>query len=207
MDSSSRFNVLSVDFDPSSLLDESENVPFDNIYDRFYSSLLDNITDERVSAAVERMLTSKLSVGRLSHAQFLLPWRYQPPNEFSDSAAKARAKGDVATTSRGKNLKEGMFELLTLRTHRFVPDLRAFVSRSKGEAEITKKLLELRLTGNTLTRNACYTFLRSAYAEGREIVVCVKPLPGEAPVRYQGSIVFFDRGSNMLLGDVKVRCF
>ncbi|GFE53570.1 5-hydroxymethyluracil DNA glycosylase, putative [Babesia ovis] len=188
MESAERFNILSADFDSSALLDASENIPFDKVHDRFYTSLLGAINDKTLSASIEHLRDSRLSLGRISHSSFLLPWSTQPVTQFSDSTTTTAESVDYSPTSKCSQLKE---------------HLHAFVSRSKDEAETVKRLLELRLTGYTLTRNNCYNFLQSAYKKDCEIVVCVQPSPCSKSVRYRGRIIFFDRGSNILLSNVK----
>ncbi|CDR97458.1 hypothetical protein, conserved [Babesia bigemina] len=186
MDAYERFNILSATFDPESLVDENENLPFDPSRDRFYLSLLSSVSDEKLHKAVLGLRDSRLAVGRLPHASFLLPWSAQPSSEFADSAASGVRSQHPKT---GTQLKAS---------------LQKFVSRAKCEAEAVKHMLELRLTGYTSTRNACYKFLRDALKTNREVVVCLR-LSGVVPaVRCRGSVVFFDRSSNMLLSDVEV---
>ncbi|GBE58524.1 dynein heavy chain axonemal, putative [Babesia ovata] len=186
MDADERFNILSATFDPESLVDDCENVPFDPSRDRFYLSLLSSVSDEKLRNTVLDLRDSRLAVGRLSHAPFLLPWSVQPSSEFAESASSGVC---AAQPKIGTQLKASLQE---------------FVSRAKGEAESVKRMLELRLTGYTSTRNACYKFLREACNSNREVVICLRPSGSVSAVRCRGSVVFFDRSSNMLLSNVKV---
>lgn len=76
--------------------------------------------------------------------------------------------------------------------------------RAKTEGEASRDLLELRLTGYGCVKNATYKFLRSTYEAGVEITVHLKPSESGQKVYYQGRILLFDRGSNLLLSDVRV---
>ncbi|EDO08540.2 LSM domain family protein [Babesia bovis T2Bo] len=186
MEREERFNILSPHFDALSLLNESNNVVFDPIKDRFYSALLDSISEEALHRKIWELRDSRLSIGRLSHARFLLPWSFQPVSSFSDESSTNTESPSIVRRNRLKN------------------DLHIFVERSKGEAELSKRLLELRLTGYTVTRNGCYNFLRLAYAADRYITANVRTSSGNTCVQYRGRLMFFDRDSNVILSDVKV---
>ncbi|GIX60603.1 LacI family transcriptional regulator [Babesia caballi] len=208
-----RFNFLSAAFDPSALLEESENVPFDPVCDQFYSKLLGGLSDQvgartllrepwqTLASSIERLRNSRLSVGRLSHAFFLLPWTAQPASAFKDSTTAGEGSGAPAPAAGRNQLKASAYPAFRSPAH--IPTgLKQFVARSKSEAETAKQLLELRLTGYTHTRNASYEFLRQACASGREVAVLTRPSGNSPAVRYRGTVIFFDRDSNLLLGSV-----
>ncbi|KAK1445188.1 hypothetical protein BgAZ_110940 [Babesia gibsoni] len=188
MEDSMSFNILSTEFDPSVLLNESENVPLDPENDLFYRELLSKVKDENLRTSLEDIRNNKTSLGTISHAVYLLPWKKQPIWYCED-------KRDEQNGSSGANTENNN----ELKTY-----LKDYIKHAKGEGELTRELLRLRLTGYSNVRNMTYKYLREAYEANVEIIVRLRPSVGVKPVRYQGTIVLFDRESNMLLSNARV---
>lgn len=187
MNHDNRFNILSADFDPSLLLNESYNVPLDPVSDRFYSSLLGVISDEKLRASIQELHLRKTVVGRLSHAVYLLPWRSQPSCMLQDYSPERSST--PASGKHGTDLKSS---------------LQGFVRRAKGEGNTARDLLHFRLTGYAAVNNVSYHFLREAYESHRAVIVCLHSSPRCKALRYQGYILLFDRSCNLLLSNVRI---
>lgn len=78
MDDEPRFNILSQEFDPRVLVEDALNPQDGSARDRFYSSLLGEVADEDLRRSIEDIRDNKITLGRLSHVVYLLPWKAQP---------------------------------------------------------------------------------------------------------------------------------
>ncbi|AFZ81739.1 hypothetical protein BEWA_011570 [Theileria equi strain WA] len=182
-----RCSVLSPNFDPLILIDSITNLPLSDKLDVFYSSLTKDVEDEKLLKTLFEVKDSKISLGNLSHAIYLLPWSVQPVNEcLKNRAASVLNDSSEKHTPNLKNL------------------LQHFVARTKYEARLSEYLLGLRFTGYSYLRNACYNYLRCVYDSNKRVtVVCKSGNSISAPIRYKGNLDLFDRKLNILLANVQ----
>ncbi|KAK2196277.1 hypothetical protein BdWA1_001519 [Babesia duncani] len=183
-------SIISPNFNSEEVLDSIIR-RYNDEHDVFYFSLLNDLKDEELKRVVENIRSSKLGLGRPSHAVFLLPWAVQSMLYSSEFYEESNIKTVKQSKNPNRNIKKS---------------LQSVVDRAKAEAELSELLLHLRLTGFSHSKDMCYKFLKEQHALGNKItVVCNSMKHGGESVHYTGEIVMFDTGCNLLLNKVTTR--